>query len=58
MVGNNIGANKVQVAKVYGAMCFKTAVIWAIVTIALLLAFKGLFTGIFSGDTLILGILS
>ncbi len=54
MVGNNIGANKVATAKAYGVMCFKTAIIWALITVLLLILFKGPFTGLFSGDPLIL----
>ena len=50
MVGNNIGANKVAVAKAYSFMCFKTAVIWALCTIALLIIFRPYFLGIFTSD--------
>jgi multidrug resistance protein, MATE family len=50
MVGNNIGANKVATAKAYGMMCFKTGLIWALCTIALLTLFKGPFTGLFSSE--------
>ena len=50
MVGNNIGANKVATAKAYGMMCFKTGLIWALCTIALLTLFKSPFTGLFSSE--------
>jgi multidrug resistance protein, MATE family len=50
MVGNNIGANRVPVAKVYALMCFKTAVIWALCTIAILLVFRPYILGVFTGD--------
>ena len=58
MVGNNIGANKVALAKAYGLMCFKTAIIWAIVTILLLVVFRSPFIGLFSADPLVLGIIT
>ena len=58
MVGNNIGANKVAMAKAYGLMCFKTAIIWALITILLLLVFKNPFIGLFSGNPLILDIIT
>lgn len=58
MVGNNIGANKVATAKAYGYLCFKSALIWALCTIALLLIFKGPFTGLFSSEQAILDIIT
>ena len=50
MVGNNVGANRVPVAKVYALMCFKTAVIWAVCTIVILLIFRPYILGVFTGD--------
>jgi Na+-driven multidrug efflux pump len=50
MVGNNIGADRVPVAKVYAIMCFKTAVIWALCTIFILLVFRPYILGVFTGD--------
>ena len=58
LVGNNIGANKVAKAKAYGMMCFKSALVWASVTVLLLIIFKNPFTGLFSGETLILDIIT
>jgi Na+-driven multidrug efflux pump len=39
IVGNNIGANKVAIGKAYALTCVKTAAVWAIVTIFLLVTF-------------------
>ena len=50
MVGNNIGANRVPVAKVYALMCFKTAAIWAFCTITILLVFRPYILGVFTGN--------
>lgn len=58
MVGNNIGANKVSVAKVYGFMGFKLGVIWSFFTIALLLILKSPLPGLFSNDDTVLSIIS
>ena len=58
MVGNNIGANKVAIAKAYGLMCFKTGLLWAFCTIVLLILFKNPFTGLFSSEQKILDIIS
>lgn len=58
MVGNNIGANKVSVAKVYGLMGFKLGLIWSFFTIALLLIFKDPFNRLFSNDDTVLSIIT
>lgn len=50
MVGNNIGANKVSVAKVYGLMFFKTTLIWALCTVTILVVFRNLILGVFTSD--------
>ncbi len=58
MVGNNIGANKVSVAKVYALMCFKTAVIWALCTVAILVVFRTFILGVFTGDQSVIDIIT
>jgi multidrug resistance protein, MATE family len=58
MVGNNIGADRVPVAKVYALMCFKTAVIWALCTISILLFFRGLIMGVFTSDQAVIDIIT
>jgi Na+-driven multidrug efflux pump len=55
IVGNNIGANRVAVAKRYGYMCFKTAVIWGFCTILILLIFRPYILGLFTADPLVVG---
>lgn len=58
MVGNNIGANRVPVARVYALMCFKTAVIWALCTIAILVVFRPLILGVFTGNQSVIDIIT
>ncbi len=54
IVGNNIGANKVGVAKLYAYMCFKTAVIWGFCTILILLIFRPYILGLFTTDPIVI----
>lgn len=39
-------------------MCLKTAILWALITIILLVVFKNPFTTLFSGDPVILDIIT
>ena len=48
LVGNNVGANKIAVGKEYAFLCVKTAIIWAMGTIALLVLFRDPFVSIFT----------
>jgi MATE family multidrug resistance protein len=50
MVGNNIGANKIPVAKAYAKTGVKTACIWALSTVLLLIIIRKPFVGVFSED--------
>lgn len=50
LTGNNIGANKIAVAKAYAFTCVKTSVVWALGTVLLLLTFQSSFLGIFTKD--------
>lgn len=48
LVGNNVGANRIDVGKAYAKMCVQVAAMWALGTIGLLLLFKGPFIGVFT----------
>lgn len=51
LVGNNIGANKVEVGKAYAHLCVRTAAILACGTILLLILLKVPFVSIFSHES-------
>ncbi len=48
LTGNNIGANKITVAKIYAQMFIKTAAFWAMGTTILLVLLRETFTSIFT----------
>lgn len=57
LTGNNVGGNRIAVAKAYAGMCVKTAIIWAMGTIFLLVLFKTPFTGLFTTDDSVFAII-
>ncbi|TNV79517.1 hypothetical protein FGO68_gene531 [Halteria grandinella] len=50
LVGNNIGANKVKVGQAYALCCVKAAVMWAAMTILLLITFQDAFISRYTTD--------
>jgi MATE family multidrug resistance protein len=50
MVGNNIGANEVHVAKYYAKMCNLTAFIWAVASVFFMNVLRSSFISIFSSS--------
>lgn len=51
LTGNNVGANRIPVARAYALMCVKTGAIWAFGTVILLFAIQGPFIEIFTNST-------
>lgn len=50
LVGNNVGGNRIKIGKAYAFMCVKTAALWAIGTLILLVLLKKPFTRVFTED--------
>jgi|LauGreDrversion4_2_1035121.scaffolds.fasta_scaffold2706655_1 Na+-driven multidrug efflux pump len=57
LTGNNVGANKITVAKEYAQMCVRTAIIWAIAMIGILIVMRDPFTSIFTNDSEVFNII-
>jgi Na+-driven multidrug efflux pump len=45
LVGNNVGANRIAIGKAYAITCVKTAAVWAVATVLLLVLFQDPFIG-------------
>lgn len=58
LTGNNVGANKIPVAKAYAQMCVRTASFWAMGTILILVLIREPFTSIFTNDKAVFDIIA
>lgn len=50
LVGNNIGANRLDLAKYYAKMCFTAGLIWAILSVAVVAILQKQIVAIFTDD--------